>query len=153
MRRLRLGRDVTGDRTAEHGLSPIGYDDEGVAAQRWDIVKDGKPADACPGTNASGALELATGGSWGGTWFGGKVEEGKFKGLGYAVETILGETWTFSSGSFWNFWVDNKAQEPVRRGAMQTEVDPIVTGLDRREDEVTHLDKQVLRGLGESHKG
>ncbi|HEX4187141.1 MAG TPA: hypothetical protein VHY83_04505 [Solirubrobacteraceae bacterium] len=75
------------------------------------VVKDGKPADACPGTNASGALELATGGSWSGAWFGGKVEEGKFKGLGYSVETILGETWTFSSGSFWNFWVDNKAQE------------------------------------------
>jgi TldD protein len=33
--------NVTGDRTAEHGLSTIGYDDEGVAAQRWDIVKDG----------------------------------------------------------------------------------------------------------------
>jgi TldD protein len=33
--------NVTGDRTAEHGLASIGYDDEGVAAQQWDIVKDG----------------------------------------------------------------------------------------------------------------
>jgi TldD protein len=33
--------NVTGDRTAEHGLSTIGWDDEGVAGQRWDIVKDG----------------------------------------------------------------------------------------------------------------
>ncbi len=33
--------NVTGDRTAEHGLSTIGYDDEGVAGQQWDIVKDG----------------------------------------------------------------------------------------------------------------
>jgi TldD protein len=33
--------DVTGDRTARHGLSTVGYDDEGVEAQRWDIVKDG----------------------------------------------------------------------------------------------------------------
>lgn len=33
--------NVTGDRTAEHGLSTIGYDDEGVAAQSWDLVKDG----------------------------------------------------------------------------------------------------------------
>ncbi|GAA1368108.1 TldD/PmbA family protein [Streptomyces beijiangensis] len=33
--------NVTGDRTAEHGLSTIGYDDEGVAAQTWDLVKDG----------------------------------------------------------------------------------------------------------------
>ncbi len=32
---------VTGDRTAEHGLSTIGYDDEGVATQSWDLVKDG----------------------------------------------------------------------------------------------------------------
>lgn len=33
--------NVTGDRTAEHGLSTIGFDDEGVAGQQWDIVKDG----------------------------------------------------------------------------------------------------------------
>jgi len=33
--------NVTGDRTVEHGLATIGYDDEGVAAQRWDIVRDG----------------------------------------------------------------------------------------------------------------
>ena len=32
---------VTGDRVAEHGLSTIGYDDEGVAGQQWDIVRDG----------------------------------------------------------------------------------------------------------------
>jgi len=41
---LRYGSDlmhVTGDRTAEHGLSTVGYDDEGVAAQQWDIVRDG----------------------------------------------------------------------------------------------------------------
>ena len=33
--------NVTGDRTVEHGLSTIGYDDEGVATQAWDIVRDG----------------------------------------------------------------------------------------------------------------
>ncbi|CAB4918817.1 TldD/PmbA family protein [Klenkia terrae] len=33
--------NVTGDRTAEHGLSTVGFDDEGVAGQQWDIVKDG----------------------------------------------------------------------------------------------------------------
>ena len=41
---LRYGSDlmhVTGDRQAEHGLSTIGFDDEGVAGQTWDIVKDG----------------------------------------------------------------------------------------------------------------
>jgi TldD protein len=33
--------NVTGDRTVEHGLATVGYDDEGVAAQSWDIIKDG----------------------------------------------------------------------------------------------------------------
>ena len=33
--------NVTGDRLTEHGLSTVGWDDEGVAAQKWDIVKDG----------------------------------------------------------------------------------------------------------------
>jgi TldD protein len=32
---------VTGDRVAEHGLATIGYDDEGVAAQSWDLIRDG----------------------------------------------------------------------------------------------------------------
>ncbi|MBQ0986718.1 TldD/PmbA family protein [Streptomyces sp. F63] len=42
--RLRYGSElmnVTGDRTAEHGLATVGYDDEGVAAQSWNLVKDG----------------------------------------------------------------------------------------------------------------
>ncbi|WP_435057005.1 TldD/PmbA family protein [Streptomyces sp. bgisy060] len=33
--------NVTGDRTAEHGLATVGFDDEGVEAQSWDLVKDG----------------------------------------------------------------------------------------------------------------
>ncbi|MFI6350870.1 TldD/PmbA family protein [Streptomyces sp. NPDC050560] len=33
--------NITGDRTAEHGLATVGYDDEGVAAQSWDLVRDG----------------------------------------------------------------------------------------------------------------
>jgi len=32
---------VTGDRTAPHGLATVGWDHEGVAAQQWDIVRDG----------------------------------------------------------------------------------------------------------------
>jgi TldD protein len=32
---------VTGDRTAEHGLATVGWDDEGVAGQSWDLVRDG----------------------------------------------------------------------------------------------------------------
>ncbi|OMC39206.1 TldD/PmbA family protein [Mycobacterium sp. IS-1264] len=33
--------NVTADRTVEFGLATIGYDDEGVAAQSWDLVRDG----------------------------------------------------------------------------------------------------------------
>ena len=33
--------NVTGDRTSAHGLSTVGYDDEGVEAQEWDLIKDG----------------------------------------------------------------------------------------------------------------
>ncbi|MFE2754639.1 TldD/PmbA family protein [Actinosynnema sp. NPDC059335] len=32
---------VTADRTAPHGLATVGYDDQGVAAQSWDLVRDG----------------------------------------------------------------------------------------------------------------
>jgi TldD protein len=33
--------NVTGDRTVPHGLSTVGYDDEGVEAQSFDLIKDG----------------------------------------------------------------------------------------------------------------
>ena len=33
--------NITADRTVEHGLATIGFDDEGVAAQSWDLVRDG----------------------------------------------------------------------------------------------------------------
>jgi TldD protein len=33
--------NVTGDRVVEHGLATVGYDDEGVATRRFDIVRDG----------------------------------------------------------------------------------------------------------------
>jgi TldD protein len=33
--------NITGDRVVEHGLATVGYDDEGVAAQSWDIIRDG----------------------------------------------------------------------------------------------------------------
>jgi len=32
---------VTGDREEPFGLATVGFDDEGVSAQRWDIIKDG----------------------------------------------------------------------------------------------------------------
>jgi len=33
--------NVVGDRTVEHGLATVGYDDEGVQTQQFDIVRDG----------------------------------------------------------------------------------------------------------------
>ncbi|NYI03328.1 TldD/PmbA family protein [Allostreptomyces psammosilenae] len=33
--------NVTGDRTVEHGLATIGFDDEGVAAQSWELITSG----------------------------------------------------------------------------------------------------------------
>ena len=59
------------------------------------VVKDGKAEDSCSGYDAIGALELATGGSWQGTWF---------AGFGYSWETILGESHTFEGNSYWAFW-------------------------------------------------
>ena len=41
---LQYGSDlmhVTGDRQVEHGLATVGFDDEGVAAQTWDLIRDG----------------------------------------------------------------------------------------------------------------
>ncbi|MGC0364116.1 TldD protein [Rhodococcus sp. 27YEA15] len=41
---LKYGTDVmhvTADRTVEHGLASVGYDDDGVASQRWDLVAGG----------------------------------------------------------------------------------------------------------------
>ncbi len=33
--------NVTGDRTDAHGLATVGFDDEGVEAQQWEIVREG----------------------------------------------------------------------------------------------------------------
>ncbi len=41
---LRYGTEhmhVTGDRTVEHGLATVGFDDDGVATSEWDLVRDG----------------------------------------------------------------------------------------------------------------
>ena len=44
LNKLKYGSDlmhVVGDRTAEHGLSSVGYDDEGVETEAFDVVRDG----------------------------------------------------------------------------------------------------------------
>jgi hypothetical protein len=79
-----------------------------VTTNTTPVVKDGKPEDGCPGTNAIGALEVATAGNWSGRWFGGETKNEKFVGLGYSWETILGEAHAFGSGAFWEFWQDHR---------------------------------------------
>ena len=35
------GMHVTGDRIAQYGLATVGFDDDGVAGQQWDLIRDG----------------------------------------------------------------------------------------------------------------
>jgi hypothetical protein len=68
------------------------------------VVKDGKPEHSCSGASAAGALQQATSGNWSGAWF---------NGIGYSVETLMGETHAFEPGApanyFWSYWLDDKA--------------------------------------------
>jgi hypothetical protein len=81
------------------------------------VVKDGNPADSCPGTSALGALDLATAGNWSGPW------EAKYNQ--YSIFTIEGETHEFeesaSANYFWSFWLNDKESE---LGACETELQP-----------------------------
>jgi hypothetical protein len=53
----------------------------------------------CSGGSALGALDAATRGSWGGSYF---------TGLGYSPERILRETHTFASGTYYAFYVNDR---------------------------------------------
>jgi hypothetical protein len=74
-----------------------------VTTNATPVEKDGNPEHTCSGESAAGALEQATSGSWSGEWF---------TGIGYSVETVLGETHAFEPGApanyFWTYWLDNK---------------------------------------------
>lgn len=90
-----------------------------VTTNTTPVYKEGKEKDACPGTSAAGALQLASEGDWSGKWFGGSIKEGKFSGLGYSVETILGETHKLSGTSYWAFWLNDL---PAEDGVCSTEL-------------------------------
>jgi len=60
------------------------------------VVKDGNSEHSCSGYDAIGALEIATGGDWAGSWYGGE--------FGYGWGTILGESHIFPGSSYWAFW-------------------------------------------------
>jgi hypothetical protein len=81
------------------------------------VVKDGNSEDACPGTSAAGALELATSGNWGGPW------SSKYKQ--YEIFSIEGENHEFEEGAaanyYWTFWLDEKE---APQGACVEELQP-----------------------------
>jgi hypothetical protein len=79
------------------------------------VVKDGNSEHFCSGTNAVGALQLATGGNWSGTWFGAS----EFGPGEYSVETILGESHLFTGPTYWEFWIDNA---PSEKGVCSKEI-------------------------------
>ncbi|HUR86797.1 MAG TPA: hypothetical protein VMY78_15795 [Solirubrobacteraceae bacterium] len=64
------------------------------------VNKSGVAGEDCTGTSVAGALEIATAGNWGGTFF---------AGLGYSVERILGETHAFPEPDFFELWVNNRS--------------------------------------------
>ncbi|HTU27747.1 MAG TPA: hypothetical protein VMF07_00070 [Solirubrobacteraceae bacterium] len=63
------------------------------------ITKGHTPAGTCPADSAAGALNLATHGRWNGSYY---------KGLGIDVSTILGTTLSYSKGSYWGFYVNDR---------------------------------------------
>ncbi len=80
------------------------------------VIAAGEPAtNACPGNSALGALNTASSGKWSGTWYGGESKGETFKGLGYSIESIDGESHLFEKGSnanyFWSFWFNDKPEE------------------------------------------
>jgi hypothetical protein len=88
------------------GLSETKVPPTQVTTTNTAVVKnnsEGHPEGSCTGTSAAGALELATAGNWSGKWYGGT--------LGYAVESIMGESYPFTGSYFWDFWLNNKAEE------------------------------------------
>jgi hypothetical protein len=83
-----------------------------VTTNTTPVSKDGDPSHSCPGTSGIGALELATGGDWSGSWSG--------PGFGYFVQTIKGETHS-GSPDFWSFWVNYRLPDV---GACSYELQP-----------------------------
>jgi hypothetical protein len=59
----------------------------------------GKDGDNCPGTSALGALDRATAGDWGGTYFDGFSS--------WLVQTIKGETHMTAEQGYWAFWLNH----------------------------------------------
>jgi hypothetical protein len=73
------------------------------------VNKDG--THSCTGTSAAGALERATAGDWGGTWF---------DGFGYGVDRIRAES-SDPDSTYWALWINYRYSQT---GACGTELAP-----------------------------
>lgn len=60
------------------------------------VNKDG--TNSCAGNTAMGALDVASGGNW----------SGSYSFNSYSVEMLLGESHSFDSGGYWTFYVNGK---------------------------------------------
>ena len=67
------------------------------------VNKSGKEGESCTGTSAAGALDLATGGDWSGSYYGG--------GFGYTVERIFTETHAFPDPNYYSVWLNNRESQ------------------------------------------
>jgi hypothetical protein len=76
------------------------------------ITKGGTPSGECPATSAAGALTAATHDNWNGTYS---------SGLGIEVTDILGTNAVYDQGSYWEFFVDNRA---ASEGVCDTSLKP-----------------------------
>jgi hypothetical protein len=90
-----------------------------VAPTAAPVNKDGQHT--CSGTSAAGALELASGGDWGGTWFP--------LPLGYRVDRIRGEA-SNPSGTYWAFWVNYRPADTGVCGAELQAGDDVLLFID-----------------------
>jgi hypothetical protein len=71
-----------------------------TAPSTGSITKGSTPSGECPADSAAGALTVATHGNWNGTYS---------SGLGIEVTNILGTNAVYDHGSYWEFFVNNRA--------------------------------------------
>jgi hypothetical protein len=90
-----------------------------VATSSAPVGKDGKN---CPGTSALGALDRATAGDWGGTYFDGFSS--------WFVETIRGETHASTQQGYWAVYVNYAASNLGICGAELQEGDALLIAPD-----------------------
>src|SRR6185436_16118895 len=91
------------------GLSTTAVPKTALTTTTTPVNKDG--TNTCTGTSAAGALERATAGDWGGTWF---------AGFGYGVDRIRAES-SNPASTYWALWVNYTYSQT---GACGTELNP-----------------------------